>query len=132
MQGWEEQGPRAVSFHGHAEVTRNRGLEWDNWWVGREVVDQRGLEEPKQAWGQGQKFAPMSTSVCPLCMGQHAGPHTQGPSSASTGAWMEVTRWTGPPAADEGVKPGTGFPVTSVGSGPLQRPPDPHTVGGER
>lgn len=53
MQGWEEQGPRAVSFHGHAEVTRNRGLEWDNWWVGREVVDQRGLEEPKQAWGQG-------------------------------------------------------------------------------
>lgn len=55
-------------------------------WDGREVVVQRGLEESH-----------VSTSVCTLCMGQHAGPHTQGPqlciqSQMPTGAWMEVKK----------------------------------------
>lgn len=84
-----------MSFHGHAEVTRNRGLEWDNWWYGRKVVAQRGLEELKQAWGQGAEIhTHMRTSVCALCLGQHAGPQTQGPSSASTVRCPQGPGWT--------------------------------------
>lgn len=51
---------------------------WDGRW------QPRGLEEPKQALGQGAEVhTHMSTPVCTCVHGQHAGPHTQGPSSAS-------------------------------------------------
>lgn len=75
-----------MSFHGHAEGTRNGSWNGTTGGMGREVVAQRGLEEPKQARGQGgaDVHAHTSTSVCTLCMGQHAGPRTQGPRSASS------------------------------------------------
>lgn len=128
-QGWEEQGPRAMSFHGHAAVTRGTGLGWDNWWDGTEGGSPEAWRSPSRHRDRGQKFTPRGAHLCVhVCMGQHAGPHSQGPSSASKARCTQGPgwKWAGPPVADDRGKPGTevhcdtsGLRTTSEAFSPL-------------
>lgn len=48
-----------MSFHGHAAVTRDRVLGWDNWWDRTEGSSPEAWRSPNRYQVMGQKFTPM-------------------------------------------------------------------------
>lgn len=109
VQGWEEQGPRAMSFHRHADVIgRNRVLEWDNWWdgTGGGSPERPGGTQAGTGMGGGSRCSHPYEHACvypvhgSTCRTTYPGTQLCIQSQMPTGAWMEVTRWVGPPATD--------------------------------
>jgi hypothetical protein len=101
VQRWEEQGPRAMSFHGHAEVIRNRGLGWDNWWDGTEGGSPERPGGAQAGTGTGGRCSHPYEHACvypvhgSTCRTTYPGTQLCIQSRMPTVAWMEVTRWAG-------------------------------------
>lgn len=106
-----------------------------HWWDGTEDGSPETWRSPSRHWDRDRGSYPCE-HTCILCAWANMQDHiprdpTLHPRSDAQRVWVEVTRWAGPPAADDSrVRPGMGFTVIAVGSGPLQRPLVPQTVDG--
>lgn len=123
-QGWEEQGPRAMSFHGHAAVIR--GWDGATGGMGRKMAAQRPGGAQAGIGIGGKVHTHMSTPLCtcvhgPTCRTTNPGTQLCIKGQMHTGSWVEVTRWAGPPAADDRVKPGMGVHCDTSGLRTTQR-----------
>lgn len=54
-----------------------------HWWDGTEDGSPETWRSPSRHWDRDRGSYPCEHTCIPVCMGQHAGPHTQGPNSAS-------------------------------------------------
>lgn len=129
-QRWEQQGPQSHVIPW--TCSSDKGQEVG---MGRKMAAQRP-GGAQAGIGTGTEVHTHVSTPVYLCAWASMQDHIPRdpalhPRSDAQRVWVEVTRWAGPPAADDSrVKPGMGFTVIAVGSGPLQRPPVPQTVDG--
>lgn len=109
-----------MSFHGHAAVTRDRGLGWNTGGMGRKMAAQRP-GGAQAGIGTGTEVHTHVSTPVHLCAWASMQDHIPRdpalhPRSDAHRVWVEVTRGAGPPAADDSrVKPGMGVHCDSSG-----------------